>query len=322
MRVGVLSLFALLATTLKVSAQGTTATEGALNLLLPIGARAVGVGEAVIAHRSPSEALWWNPAGAGAATRREVAVHHSQSFIGTGDALSIVVASPLLGVLGLAFDLLDYGDQDATVGPGAPAGTLLSRDIIASATYASMIGSDATAGITFKMVQHREDCSGTCPPTQPTAKSYAVDVGVQYDLHRLIPVTFGAALRNVGPPIQVNDSPQSDPLPRRLQLGVEYRYSVPAETMKDTEVRVELDVLSDLKFGTPRPRLGAEVGFQKRAFIRGGYVATTRGSENGGPSIGIGYATRAVALDLGRVLTGFSADAGEAPTHLSIRILF
>ena len=46
------------------------------------------------------------------------------------------------------------------------------------------------------------------------------------------------------------------------------------------------------------------------------------GSESGGPSFGLGYGTERIGIDLARVFTGLSADAGQAPTHLSLRITF
>ena len=82
------ALQAVLTTT--AHAQREVSVEGAIFLLRPVGARAVGVGHAVVARRDGSEAIWWNPAGLAAATRREVAVHHSQDFIATGDAISFI----------------------------------------------------------------------------------------------------------------------------------------------------------------------------------------------------------------------------------------
>src|SRR5512133_991785 len=79
-------------------AQGGPAEDGALFLLRPVGARAVGMGQAVVAEQGSSESVWWNPAGLARAEKREAAIHHSQSVIGTGDAVSFVVPSSVLGV--------------------------------------------------------------------------------------------------------------------------------------------------------------------------------------------------------------------------------
>jgi hypothetical protein len=44
------------------SARAQSASEAALFLLLPVGARSVGMGNAII-HRQTTEAIWWNPPG-------------------------------------------------------------------------------------------------------------------------------------------------------------------------------------------------------------------------------------------------------------------
>src|SRR5918993_2905866 len=98
-------------------AQSAPAQDGALFLLLPVGARAVGMGQAVVADQAAgSEAIWWNPAGLARAEKREAAIHHSQSGIGTGDAVTVLVPSSLLGVLAASVDILNYGSQDVTDG--------------------------------------------------------------------------------------------------------------------------------------------------------------------------------------------------------------
>src|ERR671927_521341 len=94
-----LALAAALMAPLAARAQGGLAEDGALFLLLPTGARAVGMGQAVVADQPGSEAVWWNAAALARAEKREVAIHHSQSLIGTGDALTLVVPSSVLGVL-------------------------------------------------------------------------------------------------------------------------------------------------------------------------------------------------------------------------------
>lgn len=303
-------------------AQASTGTEGAIFLLLPVGARATALGEAVTASRNASEGIWWNPAAVGSASRKEVAVHHSNSFVGTGDAVSLVLPSSLLGVLGIEFNILDYGEQQNRDGAGNLLGTLIPRSFVVGATYGTQIGSAAGVGLTFKMVQMRADCTGTCQLPSFSATTYAVDFGTQYDFGKRLPLTIGASVRNVGLPFQINDEAQSDPLPRRVQVGAEYRYVPPSPFADSVEVRVSVDVLGGLDFGSPRPRFGGELGWHHRAFARAGFVVSQKGSEGGGPSIGFGYVSGNFAIDLGRVLTGFSADANQAPTYLSLRLTF
>lgn len=309
------------------SAQTGVADEGALFLLLPVGARSVGIGQAVAADRGGSEAVWWNPAAIGAATRREAAIHHSQSVAGTGDVITIVVPSSLLGVLALSVNIFDYGEQESSPDPDNPGqgtgGTIIPRSFVYAATYATPIGNHVTAGLTYKLVQFRIDCTGPCPDIAFSATTSALDLGVQFTVRRSLPLTIGIAARNmVSLKLQLNDSPQSDPLPRRLQIGAQYRIDVPARIAPETAVRVSFDVIDELRVRNPAPRFGADISYRDRFHVRGGYAFEASDSEAGGPSIGLGLSAGNFVFDVGRIVSGLSADAGKAPTYLSLRYLF
>jgi hypothetical protein len=281
------------------------------------------LGQAVVADRPGSESVWWNPAAIGAATRREAAIHHSQSVAGTGDAVTIVVPSSLLGVLALSVNIFDYGEQESTDPVEGGIGTIIPRSFIYAATYATSLGSYVTAGISYKLVQFRIDCTGPCPDIAFSATTSALDLGAQFMVKRSVPLVIGVAARNlVGLKLQVNDSPQSDPLPRRLQVGAQYRINVPAKLAPETAVRVSVDVADGIEVGNPAPRVGADIAFRERFHVRGGYAVETSRSEAGGPSIGLGISTGNLVFDVGRMLSGLSADAGKAPTYLSLRYLF
>ena len=307
-------------------AQTGLAQEGALFLLLPVGARSVGLGQAVVADRPGSEAVWWNPAAIGAATKREAAIHHSQSVAGTGDAVTIVVPSSLLGVLALSVNIFDYGEQqstDQTDGNGEGAGTIIPRSFVYAATYATPLGSYVTAGITYKLIQFRIDCTGPCPDIAFSATTSALDLGAQFTIKRSFPLVIGVAARNVvGIKLQVNDGPQADKIPRRLQVGMQYRLDVPPRIAPETAVRVAFDVADEVSLSDPVPRFGADVAFRDRFHLRAGYAFEASRSEAGGPSIGLGITAGNLVFDFARVLAGLSADAGKAPTYLSLRYLF
>ena len=297
--------------------QSDVATEGALFLLLPVGARSVGLGHAVAAERSGSESVWWNPSGLARLESYEVAIHHSQNLIATGDAVSVVLPFPILGVFAVSANVLNYGEQEINDGTGA-TGTLLPRSFVYAATYATPIGDRLGAGISYKVVQLRFDCTGACPPTaRIAATTSALDFGVQYDLHRTSPVTVGVAVRNLGLRVQVNDSEQSDPLPTRVQIGVSYRLPAFAQ-VKDTEVRVSGDLVDKLHIENPSGRVGVELAYQKRYFFRTGYVL----EDGGGPAIGAGFGAGGLFVDVARVMGGLYAEAGEPPIHVSLRYLF
>src|SRR4029450_9710475 len=147
--------------------------------------------------RPGTDAVWWNPAAIGAATHREAAIHHSQSVAGTGDAVTILVPSSLLGVFALSVNIFDYGEQQSTdLGEGA-VGTIIPRSFIYAATYATSLGSYVTAGLTYKLIQFRIDCTGPCPDINFSATTSALDLGAQFTVKRSIPLVIGVAARNI-----------------------------------------------------------------------------------------------------------------------------
>ncbi len=316
-----IALLSLVATTASAQPSGLT-TEGAPFLLLPIGARAVGMGQALVADpEGGTEALWWNPAGLARSERREVAVHHYETIIGTGDVVSILIPSSLLGVFSISLYALDFGDSPVVDSLGTEIGSLLTRNVVYAATYGTPIGGRMSAGITFKIVQLRFDCTAGCPSFSGTTS--ALDVGAQYDLGFLVPMSVGVAVRNVGAPLQVNDSDQADPLPTRIQIGVLYRVPGMDRYAPETELKLTGDVVDRLSMESPAPRVGAELSWRRRAHLRGGYVfESARSAESAGPSMGLGLATSNLRLDIATIFEGFSTDAGKRPTYVSLRYLF
>lgn len=298
-----------------------SANEGAIFLLMPVGARAVGMGQAISGDQPGTESVWWNPAGLARLEKREVAIHHSKSLIATGDAVSFAIPSQLLGVLTASVNLINFDESEATDPNQGTTGKILLRSFVYAATYATPVGDRFSAGITYKVLQFRADCTGSCGAIENlSASSSAVDIGAQYDLGALIPATVGVVVRNLGPQLQVNDRDQADDLPQRLQVGLSYRLPQVERVAKDTELLVAGDLIHDIDTNAPTARVGANVSWRRTVNLRGGY--DFEDAEGGGPSVGIGFVIGGFVVDMSRLFQGFSADAGEAPTYLSLRYLF
>lgn len=304
------------------TAQGALAEEGALFLLVPVGARAVGMGQAVTAEEDGSEAVWWNPAGLARLEKREAAIHHHRGIGYTADAVSLIVPSASLGVIGLSAHLFNFGaDVKATDQTGNEGGDILTRAFVYAASYATPIGGRVNAGINYKIAQFRVECTGPCPPNAfSVATSTALDFGLQYDADWLVPLTVAAAVRNVGPRFQVNDRAQSDGLPARLQIGALYRVTQIQRYVKDSELHVTGDVLGEIQISRPSTHLGADLIWKKRLHARTGWVFDA--SALAGPSIGVGLTAGTLVLDIGQLLRGIAADGQTPPTYLSLRYLF
>lgn len=305
-----------------VAGQAGLTTEGAPFLLIPVGARALGMGQAVVADQPGSEAIWWNPAGLARSERPEIAVHHYGSVVGNGDAITVLVPSSLLGVLAASVYVLNFGEQDIPDSDGNPVGSFTPLNLVYAATYATPIGSRINAGLTVKLVQLRINCSGACGTLPTVSSTTAVDLGAQYDLGWLVPVSLGVAVRNVGPRLQVNDRDQADPLPTRIQAGAVYRVTRLERYSKDVTVRVTGDVIDKLQLSSPTIRVGADAAYRKRAHLRAGYVFREfENSEQYGASLGLGLTAGNLYVDIARMFEGF-AGASQPPTYLSLRYLF
>jgi hypothetical protein len=319
------ALAAMLRTTLAVMAaaaplraQGGLSTEGALFLLVPVGARSVGTGQTGATAEFGSESLWGNPAGIARMTRPEAALLNSKTIVATGTALGVVYPVGKAGVLGFGAQLYDYGAQDFTDSTGT-IGQLLPRSIVLAATYAATIGPSLRAGVTYKVVQSRLDCTGPCGVVSTfNASTNGLDAGVQYQTLRLDSLTIGVALRHLGLKLQVNDNAQSDPQPTRVHIGVAARVPSVAVALPGAELHWALELVNRTSFKAPEFRLGGELALQKQLFLRAGYTSGT--GDATGAAIGLGFVRGKLGLDFARVFGGFSADAGQPPTYLTLRV--
>jgi len=302
------------------AAQRPVMDEGALDLLLPTGARAVALGQATMAVAGTTESVWWNPSGLARMRGTSAAIHHSQSGGGTADAVAVVAHSRVLGSFGVSASLRDFGSSTNADEGGTEGGTILPRSLIYAATYAASL-ERLNLGLSYKLVQWRIDCSGPCRgETGLMASTSALDAGAQVSLDPVLPVTVGASVRNVGLKVQVNDEPQSDELPSRLQAGLELRVPGLDELVGGAKLRVSADMVSELRRMDPSPRVGAEIGWQRKIHVRGGYASKSGGF--GGPSLGIGYEAGSLAIDFARLFDELSSVTGSEPTYLSVRYRF
>ncbi len=294
-------------------------TSGAEELVNPVGAQAVGLGQAVVADFLGSESIWWNPAALARETRREIAIHHSQTFAYTGDAISGVVPIHRVGTVALSVNLYNYGTQEQTDVTGT-LGTFTPLATIFAATFAGRVGDRTYLGLNYKLYQRGISCSGGCAgiPTQ-TEQTTALDFGVQVRVFPDSSFFVGGALRNVGPRLQVNDAPQADPLPSRLDLGVTY---VPhlASLGPDARLQVDAGIVNAIPLTSPGLRIGADFGWRRKLHLRAGYAYEAPGGS--GPSLGLGASTGRLRVDIARLFSDNVANTNQPPTYFSLRYVF
>lgn len=304
------------------SAQGGAGSEGALFLLLPTGAQAVGMGQAMVAARPGSEGIWWNPSSIGGQDKRELAIHHSRTLAGVGDALTFVLPTREHGTGAISINILNIGEQQITDEFGQPIGVILPRNIVFAGTYAATIGKRLSAGLNYKIVQLRVDCSGQCISVGTLSESSsAADIGAQYQMSVGAPLTFGIAIRNLGGKLNTDGTNQRNPLPTQLEIGALYRLRFIDRYVKDMEVRAAGSFIDSRSFGGKAIRFGTDVVYQGKVHLRAGYVGHDhRGDASA--SLGFGLQSGPFVFDIARMFGGLPADDGQPPTYLSLRYLF
>lgn len=297
-------------------------SDTALFLLLPVGARTLGQGQATVAAETGSEAVWANPASLARQTTRETAIHHSTTLAVTGDALTFVTPARGLGVLGLSVNIYNFGDQQITEDPNQPpVGLLLPRNVIYALTWARGLGKHFNAGVNYKLVQARIDCTGQCGDIGTgSGTASAFDLGAQYVLTDEVPLTLGVAIRSIGGDLRATADEPPAKLPRRIQLGGSYRLRFIDRYLPEMDVRVAGEMDADPTFNEPGLRFGTAIVYQKRVHLRAGWG--TADTEASGPSVGFGITAGKLSFDIARTFEGLSADAGEPPTYFSLRYNF
>ena len=304
-----------------IAAQGSLSKEGALFLIFPIGARATGMGQSVAASQIGSEGLWWNPASLARMDKSELSLTHSSTISATGDALTFVRPSGRVGVISFGGYLLDTGKQDAGIDANGITGTLYPRSLVAVVSYAAAFGSRVNAGVSYKFVQERVDCSGSCGSlTTYSSSTSGLDLGLQAIVDPARRVTIGIALRNAGLKLQINDNPQADPLPTRIDAGVQLQVPRIDSLIPGGALLLTADIVGDLSLSGPSFRSGAEFMYQKQFFLRAGF--STGSFDGAGAAIGLGLKRGGIAIDFSRAFGGLSADAGKPPTFITLRFQF
>jgi hypothetical protein len=297
-------------------------SDTALFLLLPVGARTLGQGQATVASETGTEAVWSNPASLARQTTRETAIHHSTTLAVTGDALTFASPVRALGVMALSINLYNFGEQQITEDPNQPpVGLLLPRNVVYALTWARGLGAHLNAGINYKLVQARIDCTGQCGDIGTgSGTASAFDVGAQYRFSDNVPLTLGAAIRSIGGDLRATADEPPAKLPRRVQLGASYRLRFIDRYLTDMDVRIAGEMDSAPSFEDAGFRFGSAVVYQNRVHLRAGWG--TADTEASGPSVGFGITAGKLSFDIARTFEGLSADAGEPPTYFSLRYNF
>ena len=280
------------------------------------------MGEAMVAGKPGSEGIWWNPASLAGQDKRELAIHYSKTLSGVYDAFSFVTPTRTYGVVGLSLGVLDIGEQQLTDENNQVIAVAFPRDVVFAASYAGRLTKRLDAGMNYKIIQIRVDCSGECATVGAAVQSTrAVDLGAQYRVQVGAPLSFGAAIRNLGGKVNSKETNQREPLPTQLELGAMYRLKFLDRYVKDTELRASGSFVDTRSFGGKAVRFGTDVVYQGTVHLRAGYVGHDRRGD-ATASLGFGLQSGSFVFDIARTFGGIPADNGQPPVWVSLRYLF
>ena len=264
------------------------AMETASFLNIGVGARYLAMGGAGTALADDANALYWNPAGLAALSKREVTASDSelQQYTRLDD---FVYAQP------------------TSLGTFAAGGTYLSQDTISGRdalghSIAGFQASDAAVRFGFGRKTDLADFGAVVKYVQShigsaQAETVAMDLGVR---RALGPVTVGASLRNLGPGMKF--ASETDDLPMRLALGAAYKFS--------GGHALTAEVTNAPRVGGTDVGFGGEFQAIKNIYLRAGY--TTQTAIDGGAgfdaarglTLGLGYRAGRWLLDYAAVPMG------------------
>ncbi|MGH7606087.1 MAG: PorV/PorQ family protein [Gemmatimonadales bacterium] len=310
----------------RLAAQEAPLNTGALFLVFPVGAQAVGMGQTAMAAAGRGDAAFWNPAGLATLANNEFSLHSGNLVAGRSHVLSAFFPSEGIGVVGGAVYLVDYGDLERTDANGNTIARIAPRNFELLASYATALAGSFVFGVSYKLVQLRVDCSGDCRGFPSGAgTTHALDLGGQFELGAGGPLRIGIALRNLGFKLQVENQAQADPLPTRLAVGVLYRLRLQPRDGGTLDERFDVKVAADVdspwgQVGASQTRVGIDVGYQQLLRVRAGYAFVQDGLS--GPSVGLGLETGSLGVDLARAFLAGSDLQVDDPTFFSFRVTF
>lgn len=313
----------LLLSTLGAFAPGVAAqrAEGALFLLLPVGAQGVSLGRAMTWVEGP-EGAFWNPAGLAAVERSQAVIIRGDHVVGNATALTMLWAKPGAGTIGASYFLLDAGDIDQTDEFGNYTGSITIRNHLGIVSAATNVLPSIAVGVNFKVIRFQLACRGICADGGTTATTYAIDAGVQTKPTERLRI--GAMIAHLGPSLQVLNADQADPLPTRLRVSAAYNVVAALTDAPDVQGWFAVEVEDRMRErGSLSVYFGAELtaGAVDALSLRAGYVFSDLDQEDGG-RVGLGLRYERFDLSIAKSLAVSTLTGETEPVHVTFTIGF
>jgi len=296
----------------KVSGVGTSS---AAFLKIGVGARALGMGEAVATQAEDATAMFWNPAGLAKIERMQILLNHydylaDMSFEFAGIAIPV----RNVGSFGLFFSYLGMPDIERTTitYPDGNGEMVSASSFAAGLSYARSLTDRFAIGGSAKLIHEsiwHSDASGL-----------AMDVGIQYRTF-FKNLKIGMSISNFGSDMQIegrdmlvqHDIDQTSdgnngsinaqlstdqfPLPILFRVGLSANLAEDFFGIQEHDFIVAVDAIhpSDNK---EYLNVGAEYTFKQLLSLRGGYRQLFLADTQGGLTLGMGLHARVLRTEV------------------------
>jgi hypothetical protein len=269
-------------------AQDKSGTSAAPELLIPVGARNVGMAGAGISSVSGVDAIFWNPAGLDVSSTSGSAFFSHRSYIADMGITSFAVSNKFssLGSIGISLRTFNIGEINVTTEnqPDGNGEIVNPTYFTFGLTYGRQITDRVGVGVTINLVN---ESFGSV-----SASGIAFNAGVQYrDLGGIEGLDVGVSVNNIGTSMRYSGSGlwvQASPtnserdltyykleaasfqMPSTIDIGLGYRMAI------DENTNLQINgAFENNNYGIDEYRIGAQVAFMNSLFLRGGYLYST-----------------------------------------------
>lgn len=197
-------------------------TEGAQELLIPIGSRGTAMGGAVLSTTSGVESMYWNPAGLASLEGTEAMFSHLP-YIADIDINFVGLATAIegFGTIGAGAKVVSIGDilettEDAVDGTGRTFNPSLA---VINVTYARILTANVSFGVNAMFVNESIQ--------NVSARGMAFDVGFIYQPNWR-GFSLGLAIKNYGPEMEFSGQGFNQTVEQRSQSGDPAPFDLPS----------------------------------------------------------------------------------------------
>jgi len=257
-----------------------TGQAGAQYLKIGIDARAIGMGDAMVALVDDSTGVYWNPAGIVNVEGTDITFSDVEWITDIRMMTGTFAHTFNFGTIGAIFTLVTMGDMpitDVNYPEWYTGENFTCTDMVIGGSYARRLIPEFSVGVTAKYL--RETIYNY------TAQGIAFDVGIQYATG-IKTLKLGFAISNFGPDmgfggtyseLQENGITRQDKPFSKFKLPIALRLGIAYTLFEDSDMHtlnLAFDTL-DPTDGEPRLNLGAEYWIKDTAALRFGYTVFT-----------------------------------------------